>query len=72
MDYYMFSFNKLWFEDMRDHDILNIASIQKANTHYEPTLFEQPGDTVFSFVTGDDHDRILTDPAYRIQRQTEG
>lgn len=23
-------------------------------------------------VSSDDHDRILTDPAYRIQRQTEG
>ena len=35
-------------------------------------MFEQPSETVYSLVDGDEHDRILTDPAYRMQRQTEG
>lgn len=35
-------------------------------------MFETPEDSVFSLVDGDEHDRILTDPAYRLQRQTEG
>lgn len=69
MDYYIPNFNKLWFEEMGEHDTTNILSIHKANTHYEHTLFEQPEDSVYSLVNGDDHDRILTDPAYRMQRQ---
>lgn len=72
MDYYMLNFNKLWFQDMGEHDQLNVGSITKANTHFEPSLHEQPEDTVYSLVNMDDHDRILVDPAYRLQRQTEG
>lgn len=72
MDYYMPNFNKLWYEDMGEHDHGTNISFHKANTHYEPSLFEQPDNTVYSFVGTDDHDRILTDPAYRLQRQSEG
>lgn len=72
MDYYMPNFNKLWFEDMGESDTPNLMSATKTNTHFEPTLFAQPENSVYSFIGMDDHDRILTDPAYRIQRQTEG
>ena len=72
MDYYMPNFNKLWYEDMGEHDTTNLLSASKMNTHFEHSLFEQPENTVYSFVSSDDHDRILTDPAYRLQRQTEG
>lgn len=41
------------------------------NTHYEHSVFEQPENTVFSLVSSDEHDRILTDPAYRMQRKAE-
>jgi len=70
MDYYMSNFNKLWFEDLGEHDTVNNLSVTKANTHFEHTLFEQPEDTVYSLISSDEHDRILTDPAYRMQRQT--
>ena len=41
------------------------------NTHYEHTHFETPENTVYSLVNPDDHDRILTDPAYRMQKNAE-
>lgn len=56
---------------MGEHDIPNNASIQKANTHYEHSVFEQPENTVYSLISADEHDRVLTDPAYRIQRKAE-
>lgn len=34
MDYYMPNFNKLWYEDMGESDILTNLSITKANTHF--------------------------------------
>ena len=69
MDYYMPNFNQLWFQDLGEHDTTNNLSITKANTHFQHSLFEQPEDSVVTLVGGDDHDRILTDPAYRLQRQ---
>lgn len=72
MDYYMPNFNKLYMEELGEHDTTNILSVWKANTHFEHTLFEVPEDSVYSLVNGDDHDRILTDPAYRMQQLTLG
>ena len=57
---------------MGEHDITNNLSITKANTHYESSLFEQPENDVYSFISSDEHDKVLTDPAYRMQRLTEG
>ena len=34
MDYYMSNFNKLWFEDLGEHDTTNNLSITKADTHF--------------------------------------
>ncbi len=42
MDYYMPNFNKLWYQDMGEHDVTNNLSLTKADTHYEHSLFEQP------------------------------
>lgn len=72
MDYYMPNFNQLWFQDLGEHDTPSNLSMTKANTHFEHSLFEQPEDTVAVFVGSDEHDIILTDPAYRLQRQVEG
>lgn len=72
MDYYIPNFNKLSFEDMGEHDVPNNLSLTKANTHFEHSLFEQPENSVYSLVNADDHDRILTDPAYRLERQAQG
>ena len=66
------NFNQLWFQDLGEHDTTGKISFTKANTHFEHSLFEQPEDTVQVFVGSDEHDRILTDPAYRLQRQVEG
>lgn len=71
MDYYSPNFNVQWWQDMPESEIPNTISFQKANTHYEPSLFEQPENTVFSLISSDEHDRVLTDPAYRIQRKAE-
>ncbi len=57
---------------MGEHDTTNVLSLSKANTHYEHTNFEVPEDNAYSLVNPDEHDRILTDPAYRLQRQAEG
>ena len=65
------NFNKLWFEDMGEHDTTNNLSLTKADTHFEHSLFEQPENTVYSLISSDEHDRVLTDPAYRMQRQNE-
>ncbi|CAM6004690.1 unnamed protein product [Sphagnum balticum] len=71
MDYYAPNFNQLWFQDLGESEITNNLSLLKANTHFEHTHFENPENTVYSFVSSDEHDRILTDPAYRIQRKSE-
>lgn len=71
MDYYMSNFNKLWYQDMGEHDHTNLLSVSKMNTHFEPSLFEQPTETAYTFVGMDDHDRALVDPAYRVQKLTE-
>lgn len=71
MDYYSPNFNQLWWQDMGEHEIPNNASFWKANTHYEHSVFEQPENTVYSLISSDEHDRVLTDPAYRIQRKSE-
>jgi hypothetical protein len=34
-------------------------------------MFETPEDTFMSLINPDDHDRMLTDPAYRLQKQVE-
>ena len=35
---------------------------------YEHTQFESPSNTLYSLVNPDDHDRYLTDPAYRLKK----
>lgn len=56
---------------MGEHEIPNNASLTKANTHYEHSHFEQPENTIYSLISSDEHDRVLTDPAYRMQRKAE-
>jgi hypothetical protein len=53
MDYYATNFNTLPYQDMPESEIPNTVSFQKANTHYEPTLFEQPENTVYSLISSD-------------------
>lgn len=53
MDYYTPNFNQLWYQDMGEHDLTNNFSVFKANTHYESSLFEQPENAAYSFISGD-------------------
>lgn len=53
---------------MGEHDIITLISLQKMNTHYEYSHHEVPENSVYSLVNSDDHDRILVDPAYRMQK----
>lgn len=71
MDYYSPNFNLLWWQDLGESDIPNTISFQKANTHYEPTVYDNPENTAYSLISSDEHDRVLTDPAYRMQRKAE-
>lgn len=34
MDYYMPNFNRLYMEELGEHDVTNVLSISKANTHF--------------------------------------
>lgn len=41
-------------------------TLTKFNTHYEYTQFETPSNNVYHMINPDDHDHLLTDPAYRL------
>jgi hypothetical protein len=43
-------------------------NLAKMNTHYEYSQFETPSNMVYSFVNPDEHDRMIIDPAYRLER----
>lgn len=53
---------------MGENDILNNLSLTKADTHFESTVYEVPAGQVFGLIGNDDHDRLLTDPAYRMEK----
>ena len=71
MDYYSPNFNTLPAQDLGESDVPNVASLTKANTHYEHTVYDNPENVVYSMISSDEHDRVLTDPAYRMQRKAE-
>jgi len=71
MDYYSPNFNTLPFQDLGESDVPSLASISKANTHYEHTVYDNPENTVYSMISSDEHDKVLIDPAYRMQRKAE-
>jgi len=71
MDYYASNFNTLPFPDLGESDVPNVMSLTKANTHYEHTVYDSPENTVYSLISADEHDRVLVDPAYRMQRKAE-
>lgn len=56
---------------MGESDVPSLASITKANTHYEHTVYDNPENTVYSMISSDEHDKVLIDPAYRMQRKAE-
>lgn len=70
MDYYSPNFNLLPWQDMCENEVTNTMSL-KGHTQFETTVFENPENTVYSLISSDEHDRVLTDPAYRMQRKAE-
>lgn len=71
MDYYSPNFNTLPFQDLGESEIPNVVSFSKANTHYEHSVYDTPENTVYSMISSDEHDKVLVDPAYRMQRKAE-
>jgi hypothetical protein len=50
---------KLWF------------NVYKSLVQYQPSTNMRTAGMVFTLTNPDQHDRILTDPAYRLQKLTE-
>ena len=68
MDYYSSGFLPYEIQEMSEFDTPIIMNPLKMTTHHEYTQFESPSGYVYSLVNNDDHDRILTDPAYRMAK----
>lgn len=67
-DYYSSNFIPYEMQEMSEMDTTILMNPFKLATHYEHTLFETPSNYVYTLVNPDDHDRILTDPAYRLEK----
>jgi hypothetical protein len=70
MDYYIPNFHPYEAQDMGEHDIITLLSLQKMNTHFEYSYHETPENTYYSMINPDEHDRLLVDPAYRMHKLT--
>jgi uncharacterized Zn-finger protein len=68
MDYYLSSFHPYEMTEMGESETTLLMSLFKYGSHYEYTQFEVPSNMVYSMVNPDDHDRMLIDPAYRLER----
>lgn len=69
MDYYKTSTVPLDVEEMGEADHWQHNSlIRMMPQSWEHSVFEQKSNNVYSLVNPDDHDRILVDPAYRMEK----
>lgn len=53
---------------MGESDTTILMSPFKYASHYEYSQFETPSNMVYSMVNPDEHDRLLVDPAFRLER----
>lgn len=53
---------------MGESDTTVLMSPLKFMTHFEYTQFETPSNMVYSMINPDEHDRLLVDPAFRLER----
>lgn len=68
-DYYQSQFFKQDYNELGQADHWVQQSVLRLMPHsYEHTLFEVHSNPVFSLKNPDDHDRVLTDPAYRLEQ----
>lgn len=59
------------YQDMIESDTTVNINFFKMTTNHEFSQFETNSNMVYSMVNPDEHDRILTDPAYRMERATK-
>jgi len=72
MEYYKSSTVPLDVHELGEADHWHqFNPMRVATPTWEHTLFEQKSNSVFSLVNPDDHDRILVDPAYRLEKLRE-
>lgn len=68
MDYYASNFLPYDMHEMAEMDHTIMMNPLKINTHHEHSVFETPSNYIYTLVNPDDHDRLLTDPAYRLEK----
>lgn len=69
MDYYISSFIPYDMQEMGDMDTtINQSVLRMQKDTVEYSQFETPSNYVYNLVNPDEHDRLLTDPAYRLER----
>ena len=72
-DYYMDHYMPILEEEMGDRDdMITRFSFHKFAEPYPSLIPMQNTNLAYILVNPDDHDRILTDPAYRLQKLKEG
>ena len=73
MDYYGSGLIPYDFQEMGDHDHTINLSLTRffLKDTVEHTSFETPSRMVYRLVNPDEHDRMLTDPAYRLEKTKE-
>lgn len=72
-DYYAEHFAPIWEEEMgEDDDWVQRWSMHNFAEPYPVVHPHQNSEYAYILVNADDHDRILTDPAYRMQKSQEG
>jgi len=69
MDYYLSTLIPYAMEEMGEMDTtINMSLTRFQKDSYEYSQFEVPSRMVYNLVNPDEHDRLLTDPAYRLER----
>ena len=71
MNYYVSNFHPYEERAMMRKEYKMWFNLYKGLTQYQPSTGMRMPNMVFSLVNPDQHDRILTDPAYRIQKLSE-
>lgn len=70
-DYYQSNFLPYEINEMGEQETYSTTSLFRFTTQYEPTRFEVPSNVFYSLINNDDHDRVIVDPAYRLQKLKE-
>jgi len=69
MDYYLSNMVPYFMDEMGEMDtVINMSVFRMQKDTYEYSQFETPSTYVYNLVNSDEHDRLLTDPAYRLER----